>query len=329
MKVTARAGLFAGALGLGAVAALRYRHWVRACTRRLESGSSLLETPQGPVEYAVLGSAGPALLFVHGQPGRYDQGLGLGEAGAGRGFRVVTVSRPGYLRTPVEVGRSPAEQADAFAALLDGLGISRVAVVGLSRAGPTSLQFALRHPDRCTALVAICAVSLAKEPATTLVSRLLSSRLFTSNFAGWLLGAVARQWPAVLVRALVPSAAAQGEVLADPFKLSILTGLAQAGIQLPAGRRAGNRNDVEQFAALRAYPVEDIRVPTLVIHGTEDALVPFAHGRFVAENVPAAEMHAIAGGTHAIYATHAGEVFARLFDFVTAQGEPGSRDGGS
>jgi pimeloyl-ACP methyl ester carboxylesterase len=321
MKANARVALFFGGLGLGALAALRYRRWVSACKQSLESGSSLLETSQGPVEYAVLGSTGPAMLCMHGRPGGYDQGIELGEASARRGVRLVTPSRPGYLRTPLEVGRSPEEQADAFAALLDGLNISRVAVVGLSGGGPAALQFVLRHPDRCLAFVAISAVSLAMEPAADLVSRLLASRLFTSNFAGWLLGAAARRWPALLVQALVPSAEARAAVLSDPRKLSILAGLAQAGFQLPAERRAGNRNDVEQFAALPAYPVEDIQVPTLVIHGTADALVPYAHAQFITENVPGAELHAIKGGTHAIYATHADEVRQRLFDFVTAQGE--------
>jgi pimeloyl-ACP methyl ester carboxylesterase len=42
-------------------------------------------------------------------------------------YRLLAVSRPGYLGTPLSSGRDPREQADLFAALLDALGIDRVA----------------------------------------------------------------------------------------------------------------------------------------------------------------------------------------------------------
>ena len=44
------------------------------------------------------------------------------------GYRVLTPSRPGYLRTPLEVGKTAAEQARAFSALLDTIGIKGVIV---------------------------------------------------------------------------------------------------------------------------------------------------------------------------------------------------------
>lgn len=312
--------LFFALLGLGGFTILRYRRWLKVCTRRLEGGSTVAETSKGRVEYAALGAAGPAILFVHGQPGGYDQGELLGAAAARQGFRMITVSRPGYLRTPLDTGRSPEEQADAFAALLDALGIPQVAVVSLSGGGPAAIQFCLQHPARCLALVAIAAVSLPKDPPTNLVSRLLASRLLTSNFAGWLIGTAVRLRPDLLAQVLVPDVQSQAEVVADPQKLSALITIAQAGIQLPAQRRAGSRNDVQQFASLPVFPVEAMRVPTLVIHGTDDKLVPFTHGLFMARTVPGAELYAIEGGTHAIVVTHAGQVFSRLFAFVDEHG---------
>src|SRR6185503_12072375 len=68
-------------------------------------------------------------------------------------FRVIAMSRFGYLRTPLPADASPAAQADAHACLLDALKISRAAVIGASAGAPSSMQFALRHPDRCSALV--------------------------------------------------------------------------------------------------------------------------------------------------------------------------------
>lgn len=50
------------------------------------------------------------ILFVHGQPGGYDQGRLLSETAVQHGFRMITVSRPGYLRRPLDAGQSPTGQ---------------------------------------------------------------------------------------------------------------------------------------------------------------------------------------------------------------------------
>ena len=77
----------------------------------------------------------------------------------GKGFRVLAWSRPGYVRTPLSVGKSYPEQADAAAALMDALGIDRAAVLGYSAGGPPAIYFAHRHPDRIWALILECAVT--------------------------------------------------------------------------------------------------------------------------------------------------------------------------
>lgn len=324
---TALVALFIAMLGIGGIVALHYQRWIADCTRRLEGGSKLADTPMGHIEYASFGTRGPAILFVHGQPGGYDQGKLFVQAALQHGFRIITFSRPGYLRTPLEVGRSPEEQADAMAALLDALGIDQAAVVSLSGGGPAALQFALRHNERCLALVGISAVSLSKTPPTEIVGRLLSSRLFTSNVAGWLIGTVVKMRPVLLAKALIPDTQLQVDILSDWRKLSALTAIAQAGIQLPAQRRAGSQNDIKQNAIMPIYPVEAIHIPTLVIHGTEDELVPYSHARFVAQGVPNAELYAIESGVHAILVTHTDQVLARLFTFLGehSEGRPHKR----
>ena len=102
--------LVAGATGFAAV---HYVLWMNASIARLEAGSQVVMTPRGHVEYAISGTEGPVILFLHGTPGGYDQGAHFALVAAKEGFRFVRPSRPGYLRTPLEVGRTPAEQADA------------------------------------------------------------------------------------------------------------------------------------------------------------------------------------------------------------------------
>ncbi|MCD4767121.1 MAG: alpha/beta hydrolase [Methanosarcinales archaeon] len=59
------------------------------------------------------------------------------------------------------------------------MNFSQVAVVGVSRGGPSSLQFALRHPDRCSALVMISAIRLQK--------RISCKKLFLIRYSGLIL----------------------------------------------------------------------------------------------------------------------------------------------
>src|SRR5687768_810205 len=68
---------------------LGYRQDVAAAKRRVASGSTLMQTACGPIEYAERGQ-GSAVLLVHGAGGGFDQGLGIAEDLARAGFRVVT-----------------------------------------------------------------------------------------------------------------------------------------------------------------------------------------------------------------------------------------------
>jgi pimeloyl-ACP methyl ester carboxylesterase len=74
------------------------------------------------------------------------------------GFRYIAPSRPGYLGTSLSLGRTPVEQADLYRDLLDALGVERAAVMAVSGGGPSALQFALSHPERCWGLVIISSV---------------------------------------------------------------------------------------------------------------------------------------------------------------------------
>ena len=92
-------------------------------------------------------------------PTGYDQALALSWNLHQADLAVLTLSRPGYVRTPLATGPTPEQAADAAAGLLDVLGLDRVGVIGTSGGGPTALQFALRHPQRVWGLVLQSAVT--------------------------------------------------------------------------------------------------------------------------------------------------------------------------
>jgi pimeloyl-ACP methyl ester carboxylesterase len=287
----------------------RYRAAMQEVVASLRSGSHIALTPVGPVEYASVGE-GPAVLIAHGINGGYDQGLLAVRLIQDQPFRLVAVSRPGYLRTPLSVGRTPEEQADAYAHLLDALGIEHTVIVGISGGGPSALQFVLRHPERCHALVMVSAVSM-RIAAQLTRRQLLMLNLLSRDFSLWLLGGASRR------RLLAGSGITPQDMerlRRDPEKEEIVLRILQP---LPMKmRRAGLDNDLEQFARLPVYPVERITAPTLVVHGTDDRIVPFAHAQFVAGKVAGGQLMPVEGGGHFCALIYKEQVLPRLIEFL-------------
>lgn len=116
-------------------------------TVRTEFRAPVLQAASGEVQLARDGE-GPPVLVSHGGPGGFDLGVAWCRHLREGGCELLAPSRPGYLRTPPESGRSPAAQADLYAAMLDALEIERVTMLGFSAGGPAAVHFAARHPDR-------------------------------------------------------------------------------------------------------------------------------------------------------------------------------------
>ena len=139
------------------VVGVRYRLDLAAAEERLTGRSKVIETPQGRLEYAEQGTGSP-LLMIHGTGGGFDQGLLFAGDLHERGFRVIAPSRFGYLQSAPEP-IAPDLQADAFATLLDKLDVEDAVVVGGSAGANFAAAFALRHPERCRALVLLVPAS--------------------------------------------------------------------------------------------------------------------------------------------------------------------------
>lgn len=172
---------------------------------RLQAGSQLIETTSGSIEYTEFGE-GPAVIVLHGTIGGYDQAVLLADMLDTGSYRFICVSRPGYLRTPLETGPTFEAQADAYAALLNALAIEQAAVMAISGGGPPALQMALRHPDHVSGLVMIAANSDVNvgQAAETAVTEEGSSappdwllRLIFSDFTSWLVTGLAGWQPPV------------------------------------------------------------------------------------------------------------------------------------
>ncbi|MEJ2887736.1 alpha/beta fold hydrolase [Actinomycetospora aeridis] len=296
-------------------------------TDEREYVSEIAETALGPVEHAVVGTGSPVVV-LHGSPGGIDAAALMARILPPDRVSAILLSRPGYLGTPLDGRATIDQQADLVAALLDHLAIDRAGVYTWSGGGPAGYRLAVRHPDRVSALVADAAVSRSYEVGHQDVATRL---MFTTAPGQWLLRLIAAHQPEQYIRSelaaegdLTPEQLTQRveKVLADPAKRDFALALGPTAVP-DAHRRAGYRNDLEQFAAISSLELEKIGAPTLVVQGTADSDLPPAQSTFAASTIPGAELLALDAGTHLALYTHpdAAAAQARVVDFLTRRGQ--------
>jgi pimeloyl-ACP methyl ester carboxylesterase len=265
----------------------RYRTDIEAARRRLAAREHhSIHTPYGSVQYAQRGQ-GPPLLFSHPLVGGFDLGLGCADSWIGDGLRVIAPSRFGYLGSSLPQGAMPADQADAYALLLDRLGIERAAMVGFSAGGPSVIQFALRYPDRTAGLVLIGSALPGKAGGPP---KPVAQLLFT-DLVFWALKAYAPFQFARLLgtpKGFRPTPEQRTEILESEESLFPIR-----------PRKPGVLYDnYISTPDVQGYPLEEISVPTLIINARDDGLSAFQNAARAAERIPGAELLAIDQGGH-------------------------------
>jgi pimeloyl-ACP methyl ester carboxylesterase len=288
---------------------------IAASRQRIAGVSRVIETKSGPIEYAEMGQ-GPVILVVHGAGGGFDQGLDFTGSQTIDGFRIIAVSRFGYLRTPMPADASVIKQADAHADLLDALGIGRAAVIGVSAGGPSALQFAMRHPEKCAALVMM--VPLAYKPpdvpaSVPKISPLQEKMLMTlvgSDFAYWF----ALKWaPSLIIKTVgaVPpdiyeSSSERERARIDKFMKNILP---------ISNRIAGIMSDSQVGNSLADTTLENVKVPALLLSVRDDLYGTFVPSQYTSTRIPGAKFVGYETGGHMLMG-HYAEAFEEISAFL-------------
>lgn len=283
------------------VAFVRFSSWKAEHVRTLETESHIVTTARGDIEYAVEGQGLP-FLSIHGSPGGYENGF------AGRraypelyaNMMSITASRPGYLRTPLSSGRTFEEQADLYAALLDELHIERAVIVANSGGGYVGLQFALRHPQRCIALVLMAPSASYEANAEGPPPRLLWTPI---DFLMW---AADARMGATMMKGFDPNDTRQVQMLRSVRPLPI------------SSRVPGALNDGAQRKDpnIDHWPLATITVPTLLLHGDADENSNYQGSVRIASQVPGAKLITFHGGDHYFPITQLVAVQAHVREFL-------------
>lgn len=286
-------GLLISVLLLAAALMLaRYNTEMTATRARIAAlGSRVVETPCGPIEYARSGSGQPVLV-VHGNAGGFDHGLTMAAGYLGEDFEAISVSRFGYLGTPMPAGGATLDQqADAFACLLDALGID-TAPVFTSSAGVTSaVAFALRHPERVTALVLHSPNAPADVVGLTPPPQPVFRALMGSDFLWWACSTYLR--PVFQTFVGVP----KGFALTPQYQAEVEGVLREVS---PSSERVDGLlfDTYVGNPLINTIALEQVQAPTLVISAVDDPMALHASARTLAQRIPGARLLPISDGGH-------------------------------
>jgi pimeloyl-ACP methyl ester carboxylesterase len=262
------------------------------------------------VAYATAGPEdAPAVVFHHGTPQEAEKYAPFVSAVTSRGLRWVARSRPGYAESSRRPGRTVAHDAGDVAELLDVLGVERFVSMGWSGGGPHALACGALLAPRCAGVGVIAGV--ASYVDSTAAGRDFLDGMAPENheeFGAALVGESA------LRDYLVPQGAALAEVtgeqvgealggLVDAPDLAVLTGeyadaVAESFRAAVSHGIDGWLDDDLAFTSPWGFALEEIRVPVSLWQGDQDRMVPFAHGRWLAEGLPDVRAHLLTGEGH-------------------------------
>src|SRR6202142_2384727 len=274
-----------------------------------EAHMNTVTTKDGTTIFYKDWGTGPAVVFSHGWPLNADawdlQMLFLGQ----NGYRVIAHDRRGHGRSsqPWD-GNNMDTYADDLGALLDQLDLKRVTLVGHSTGGGEVVRYIGRHGTKRVSK----AVLIGAVPPLMLKTEKNPGGLPLSVFDGIRAGVTADR-SQFFKDLTIPfygynkpdAKISQG--VRDSFWLQ--------GMQVSI---VGAYNCIEAFSETDfTEDLKNIDVPTLVLHGDADQIVPIADsGLLTAKIVKNATLKVTAGARHGRGTTRAGEINAALLAFL-------------
>jgi len=187
-------------------------------------------------------------------------------------------------------------------AVMDAVGMERSAVMGVSEGGPLAALFAATYPERCDALVLYG--SFAR----------FASWLPTEEALAQFLDYIEQAWGTG--GSLPFFAPTRGNDPAFQHWWGRFERLGASPAAATALMRMNSQIDISEL-------VPTIRVPTLVIHRTDDVTINVNGGRFLAEHIPGARYLELPGKDHIPFVgDNAGEIADAIQEFLTGSRAP-------
>jgi pimeloyl-ACP methyl ester carboxylesterase len=255
------------------------------------------------INYDVRGEGDP-LIMINGFGGSSAGWRPDFVEGLARSFRVITLDNRGTGRSgqpdgPVSIAR----MADDAVAVLDALGIDRAHVLGISMGGMIAQEVALRHPERVIGLVLGCtncgapiSIAAAQETVALLV---IPEGMDPRD-------AARRGWDAGYTPEFITA------------NLDFLESMLDRTLANPTPIATRNR----QMEAIRAWSsherLHQLAIPTLIITGDRDILVPPENSRILHKRIAGSRLHIIPDAAHVFPSSHPEESIEAVTTFLRA-----------
>ena len=190
------------------------------------------------------------------------------------------------------------QMADDAAAVLDAAAVDAAHVIGASMGGVIAQELALRHPNRVSSLVLACTACGGPDavPAEPEILAALARR--------------AAMTPEEGIRALVPFT----------YHPATPRDRVEEDLEIRLRHYPSAKGYLAQLQAVLGYEtyarLGAIRVPTLVLHGEDDRLVPASNGRNLARRITGARLVLVPSASHILFSDQPEVVNRAILEFL-------------
>jgi pimeloyl-ACP methyl ester carboxylesterase len=217
-------------------------------------------------------------------------------------YRTIALDNRGVGRSDVPAGiYSIASMAADASAVLDAAGVETAHVFGVSLGGMIAQELTLLHPQRVRSLILGCTTageptgphSVPPEPGVLTALTRRSASAEESNEA---------------FRPLLYDAGTPRERIDEDMAIRVNW--------YPSAQ--GYMGQLQGVSGWDSYGrLSEIRVPTLVIHGESDRLIPCANAHILTERIAGAQLALIPDAAHMFWTDQPDVVHARIFAFLS------------
>ncbi|QCS44180.1 alpha/beta fold hydrolase [Natrinema versiforme] len=254
------------------------------------SGTGIAPVGDCRIAYRRAGTSGPPVVLCHGA-GIDDATVSWRHTidALADDYRVYALDWPEYGNSTGDVTHSVETYVDILEGFLETLPFERVSLAGISMGGGVALGYALEHPDRVERLALVDSYGLGGRLPSALAWKTLSQVPGMTEF-----GKIAASTTTRSVRMVLDSLVADADALPDRFVDDARRKLMEPGsIQAFKAFQDNELSFSGRVATNFVDDLESLSVPTLLVHGKQDPLVPVEWSIRAAEKIPNSELELI------------------------------------
>ena len=260
-------------------------------------------------------------IYHHGTPAAGPLPDDLVVLARRHGMQLVEVVRPGYPGSTRVPARRVADLAPLSLAAADALGHNTFVTVGWSGGGPHALATAALSGGRCLGALIVAGVGPYGEPDLDFLAGMGQDNI--EEFGASLQGeevlrayldpmreALKEATPDTIVESMTSLLPPSDVAFLDADRAEWFTQTLQSSLQDGVD---GLLDDDLAFCHPWGFDLGAIDIPVIVLQGSEDLMVPFAHGQWLSTHVPGSTSVLVEGEGHlSILDSHGAQVFASL-----------------